>query len=45
MSSLKQLIEKQNLQNKSLQEYNCSLKKENKLLSDKNTELMKNMKK
>ena len=45
MSCLKQLIEKQNSENKKLQEKNCNLEKENKYLADKNTDLLEQMKK
>ena len=45
MSCLKQLIEKQNSENEKLQEKNCSLEKENKVLADKNTELLEQIKK
>ena len=45
MSCLKQLIEKQNSENQSLQDKNCSLEIENKILADKNTELLEQIKK
>ena len=45
MSCLKQLIEKQNTENQSLQVKNCSLEKENKILANKNTELLEQIKK
>ena len=45
MSCLKQLIEKQNSENQSLQDKNCSLEKENETLADKNTELLEQIKK
>ena len=45
MSCLKQLIEKQNSENQSLQDKNCSLEIENKFLADKNTELLEQIKK
>ena len=45
MSCLKQLIEKKNTDNQNLQNKNCSLEKENKVLADKNTELLEQIKK
>ena len=45
MSCLKQLIEKQNSENQNLQDKNCSLERENKILADKNTVLLEQIKK
>ena len=45
MSCLKQLIEKQNTENQNLQNKNCSLEKENRILADRNIELLEQIKK
>ena len=41
----KEIIEKQNIEIQNLQNINCSLKKENKVLSDKNSNLLEKIKK
>ena len=45
MSCFKQLVEKQNSENQNLQDKNCSLERENKILADKNAELLAQIKK
>ena len=45
MSGLKQIIEKQNSENQNLQNKVFSLEMENKMLADKNSELLKENKK
>ena len=44
MSCLKQLIEKQNTENQNLKDKNCSLQMKNKILTDKNVELLEQIK-
>ena len=45
MSGLKEVIEKQNSKIKTLQNDNCSLKKKNKILADKCTQLLEHIEK
>ena len=40
MTGLKHIIQKQNTENQNLENKNCSLEMDNKILADKNTELL-----